>query len=222
MFHAPGRFFYWYLTSLIYSHPTRKECSLYTKNISMVILLCLGSTGYLIYKESYVHKNIPLTLQQVPQVASIQTPSTTTTRVPTPNLLHVSSPTPLPAPPPTRMTGSSSTPPLLLSLARTPTTETGGETMSAAESAQSPLRPPSPPTPSPRQPGEEEEEQCSVCHEALSGPQVQLDCCTHSLHLPCFCALRVRVETELRCPTCRAIATVDQSDREHCRSTATR
>ena len=85
--------------------------------------------------------------------------------------------------------------------------------MSAAESAQSPLRPPSPPTPSPRQPGEEEEEQCSVCHEALSGPQVQLDCCTHSLHLPCFCALRVRVETELRCPTCRAIATVDQSDR---------
>ena len=85
--------------------------------------------------------------------------------------------------------------------------------MYEAASAQSPLQPPSPPTPRPRQPGWEEEEQCSVCREALSDPQVHLDCCTHSLHLPCFCALHVWAETELRCPTCRAIATVDQSDR---------
>ena len=76
-----------------------------------------------------------------------------------------------------------------------------------------PLRPPSPPPPGPMQSGGEEEEQCSVSHEALSHPQVHLDCCTHSLHLPCFFALRVRAETELRCPTCRATAPVDQSDR---------
>ena len=61
--------------------------------------------------------------------------------------------------------------------------------------------------------GSRVEERCSVCYEALTYPQVHLDCCTHSLHPPRFCALRARAETELRWPTCRATATVDQSDR---------
>ena len=61
--------------------------------------------------------------------------------------------------------------------------------------------------------GRGKEEQCSVCHEALSDPQEHIDCCTHSLRLPCLCTLRVRAETELRCPTYRVTATVDQSDR---------
>ena len=52
-----------------------------------------------------------------------------------------------------------------------------------------------------------------MCQEALGDPQVHLDYCTHSPHLPCFCALRVRAETDLRCPTCRATATVDEPDR---------
>ena len=126
--------------------------------------------------------------------------------------MQVSSPAPLPAPSPNLLTGSSPTPSPLLSLARTPTTETGGQTMPAVASAQSPLRPTPPPPPGPRQSGGEEEDQCSVCHEGLSDPQVHLDCCTQSLHLPCFYALRVRAETESRCPTCRAAVTVDRSD----------
>ena len=52
-----------------------------------------------------------------------------------------------------------------------------------------------------------------MCHKAFGDPHVHLDCCAYSLHLPCFCALRVRAETDLRCPTCRATATVYQSDR---------
>ena len=51
-----------------------------------------------------------------------------------------------------------------------------------------------------------------MCHEALHDPQVHLDCCTHSLHPSCFCVL-VWAESDLRCPTCRATATVDHSDR---------
>ena len=95
----------------------------------------------------------PLTLRQVLLVAPIQTPSPTTARAPPPTLLQVSSPTLLPVASPTLLTGSSPTPPPFPSLARTLTTETGGETMLAAASAQPPLRPPSPPPPGPRQPG---------------------------------------------------------------------
>ena len=108
----------------------------------------------------------PLTLQQVPPVAPIQTPSPTTARSPPPTLLQVSLPTPLPAPSLTLLTGSLPTPPLLPSLARTLTTETGGETMPVAAAAQSPLQALSSQPPGPRQPDGEEEEQCSVCHEA--------------------------------------------------------
>ena len=105
------------------------------------------------------------------------------------------------------------TPPPLPPPSRTPTMQGGVETVAAAASVQSPLRPPSPTPPGPRRPDGEEEEQRSVSHEALGDPQAHLDRCTHSLHLPCFCALRVRAETDLRCSTCRATTTVDQSDR---------
>ena len=42
---------------------------------------------------------------------------------------------------------------------------------------------------------------------------VHLDHCPHSLHPPCYAALRIKAAATLRCPTCRAAVTVEEADR---------
>ena len=44
-------------------------------------------------------------------------------------------------------------------------------------------------------------------------PMVRLGGCPHRLHLPCYAALRVKAGADLRCPACRATATVGEADR---------
>ena len=60
---------------------------------------------------------------------------------------------------------------------------------------------------------EEPPEDCSVYYEALASPLVHLESCSHRLHLPCYAALRIRAEANLRCPACRATVRVDEADR---------
>ena len=43
---------------------------------------------------------------------------------------------------------------------------------------------------------------------------VHFDSCFHQLHLPCYAALCIREAAKLRCPTCRATATVEEADRK--------
>ena len=75
----------------------------------------------------------------------------------------------------------------------------------------SPPRTPSP-TPTENQLWEEPSEDCCACYEALASPLVYLESCSHRLHLPSYTVLRVRTEADLRCPACRAIATVNEAD----------
>lgn len=63
------------------------------------------------------------------------------------------------------------------------------------------------------QPRLEASGECCVCFKALVAPMVNLGSCLHQLHLPCYTAFRVRAAANLRCPTCRATATVEEADR---------
>ena len=75
----------------------------------------------------------------------------------------------------------------------------------------SPPRIPSP-TPTENQLRGEPPENSCVSHEALASFFVYLESSSHRLHLPCYAALRVTTEADLRCPACRATVTVNEVD----------
>ena len=81
----------------------------------------------------------------------------------------------------------------------------------APELPPSPPRTPSP-TPTENQLREEPPEDCCVCCETLASPLVYLESYSHRLHLPCYAALRVKTEADLRCPAYRTTATVNEAD----------
>ena len=68
------------------------------------------------------------------------------------------------------------------------------------------------PTATKKQLREEPPEDCCVCYEALASPLVYLENCSHRLHLPCYAALRVRTEADLRCPACQATVTFNEGN----------
>ena len=96
----------------------------------------------------------------------------------------------------------------------TPTQKAEGRGPAPAPTPELPPSPPWTPSPTPieNQLREEPPEDCCVCYEALASPLVQLESCSHPLHLPCYAALRIRTEADPRCPACRATVTVNEAD----------